>query len=130
MPLVPLSLRLSSLSSSNPGGVSMVDVTAASALIGGAGAAVGAVGAAVTGVRALTASFKHYREVMGYSVGASMRQARKDASESSVSASGRQMEKEYEQMWAEQAAEDADPWEGYTAADDARDRAAAGLPPR
>lgn len=84
----------------------MIDVVAAANLIAGAGAAVGSVGAAVTGVKALTSSFKHYREVMGYSVGASMRQARKDASESSVTASGRQLEKDYEQMWAEQVAED------------------------
>jgi len=83
----------------------MVDVTAVTTFIAGAGAAVGSVGAAVTGVKALTSSFKHYREVMGYSVGAAMRHARKD-NEGGVTASGRQTEKEYEQMWAEQAAED------------------------
>lgn len=111
----------------------MIDVSLVVQGISAVGVSVAAVGGAVTGVKALTSSFKHYREAMGMSVGAAMRQARKDqyeAQHGGVTASGRQMEKEYEQMWAEQEAEGVDFWDGYTAEDDARDRAAAGLPPR
>lgn len=104
-----------------------VDVSTVLTVITGAGAAVGSVGVAVTSVKVLTSSFKHYREAMGYSVKESMlrvradqqalarqqmssadREAAKDAEVAAMAADPdrarlRQMEKEYEQMWAEQS---------------------------
>lgn len=82
-----------------------MDVSSVMTVVGAAGAAVGSVGGAVLGVKALTSSFKYYRETLGYSVPAAMRQARKDydAQASGVTAAGRQMEKDYEAMWAEQS---------------------------
>lgn len=84
----------------------MVDVSVVTALIAGAGGAAASVGVARTGVKVLTASFKYYREALGMSVPAAMRQARKDYDAmhgGGVTAEQRQMEKDYEAMWAEQS---------------------------
>lgn len=81
-----------------------VDVSSLVTLVGGAGAAVGSVGMAVTGVKAMTKAFRYCRDVLGYSTSESLALARQHNGNvydlDGKFAAGRQMEKEYEQMWS------------------------------
>lgn len=81
----------------------MIDVSAVATVIASGGAAVGAVGVACLGVRTQIMAFRAVRAAGGstHEAFAAGRQARKEAEFGGVTASGRQMEKDYEAMWAE-----------------------------